>query len=326
MSFEDNHWRPVAARATLELRARLLARVREFMARRSILEVETPVLHPAGNPDANIESLTTAVHLPFGGAQRYYLHTSPEFAMKRLLAAGSGAIYQIARVFRDGEAGRYHQPEFTMLEWYRPGFNHLDLMDEMDELLLDLGLESGRRETYAAVFEEACRLNPHTCSLAELQARAAELGLTGETADRSMLLDLVFSHAVLPQLGRDRPCFVYDYPVCQAALARLRTADNAVAERFELFINSMEIANGYNELNDLIEVNNRFELENARRREQGRARVPVDRQLLAALDHGLPSCAGVAVGLDRLLMALAGIDELAHVLAFPIQVAPDSRP
>lgn len=310
----------------LEQRARLLARIREFMARRSILEVETPVLHPGGNPDANIQGLTTTVNSPFGqGPQRFFLHTSPEFAMKRLLAAGSGPIYQITRVFRDGEAGRYHQPEFTMLEWYRPGFNHLDLMDEMDELLLDLGLQSGRRETYAALFERACRLNPHDCSLAELQAVAAELGLSTESSDRSMLLDLVFSHAVLPHLGRERPCFVYDFPVCQAALARLRPPDNAAAERFELFINNMEIANGYNELTDISEVNNRFEMENERRREQGRATVPVDRHFLAALEQGLPPCAGVAVGVDRLLMALAGSHALADVLAFPVMAVPGSR-
>lgn len=312
--------------AALEQRARLLSSIREFMERRSILEVETPVLHPAGNPDANIQSLKTAVNLPFAaGPQLYYLHTSPEFAMKRLLAAGSGPIYQITRVFRDGEAGRYHQPEFSMLEWYRPGFNHLELMDEMDEFLLELGLERGRRETYAAVFERSCQLDPHTCSLAELQDRAVDLGLSAESSDRSMLLDLIFSHAVLPQLGRDQPCFVYDYPVCQAALARLRPSDNGVAERFELFINNMEIANGYNELLDIIEVKNRFELENGKRREQGRAAVPIDRQFLAALDQGLPPCAGVAVGLDRLLMARSGSQAITDVLAFPITAVPGSR-
>lgn len=290
------------------------------MARRSILEVETPVLHPAGNPDPNIESLTTVVKFPFAVENKeYYLHTSPEFAMKRLLAAGSGSIYQISRVFRNAEVGGSHQPEFTMLEWYRPGFNYHDLMNEIDELLIELGLEGGSRETYAGVFEKHCRLNPHTCLPAELQDRAAALGLNSSSDDRATLLDLIFSHAVTPHLGLDRPVFVYDYPVCQAALARLRPPDKGVAERFELFINGNEIANGYNELNDIHEVNYRFESDNRRRRERGLETVKIDRQLLAALEHGVPPCAGVAVGFDRLLMAVTGSMDIADVIAFPIK-------
>lgn len=290
------------------------------MARRFILEVETPVLHAAGNPDPNIQSLTTGLRFPFSSEpQLYYLHTSPEFSMKRMLAAGSGPIYQISRVFRDCEAGQYHQPEFTMLEWYRPGFDHHALMNEIDELLVDLGLESSDRETYAGVFEKHCRLNPHNCSLAELQAKAAELGLHGSTNDRATLLDLVFSHAVLPALGVDRPVFVYDYPVCQASLARLRSTDKSVAERFELFIKNIEIANGYNELIDIVEVNNRFEQENSIRRERGQEMVKIDQELLAALEHGIPACAGVAVGLDRLLMTISGSNAIADVIAFPVK-------
>ena len=319
VSSDDIRWQPVASREILELRARVLARIRDFMARRSILEVETPVLHPAGNPDPNINSLTTAVNLPFAGdSEVYYLHTSPEFAMKRLLASGSGPIYQISRVFRDNEAGRIHQPEFTMLEWYRPGFDHHDLMNEIDEMLIELGLEGGERETYAGVFEKFCRLDPHTCDLVDLQDHAAALGLNSAVADRATLLDLVFSHAVSPHLGLDRPVFIYDYPECQAALARLRPADKAVAQRFELFINSIEIANGYNELNDIYEVNNRFESENNRRREQGLEPVKIDRQLLAALEHGMPPCAGVAVGFDRLVMAISGSPDIKDVIAFPV--------
>ena len=302
------------------MRARVLSRIREFMQRRAILEVETPVLHPGGNPDPNIHSLTAEVNLPFAGSARtYYLHTSPEFAMKRLLAAGSGPIYQICRVFRDNEAGRLHQPEFTMLEWYRPGFDHHDLMHEMDELLVELGLEAGGRQTYAGVFKQYCQLDPHSCGLDELQEMAAALGMNDVSEDRSTLLDLIFSHAVLPQLGRGRPVFVYDYPVCQAALSRLRASDRGVAERFELFINGIEIANGYNELIDIIEVNNRFESENKTRRELGLEPVAIDRNLLLAMESGLPPCAGVAVGLDRLIMAITGSNDLTDVIAFPVE-------
>ena len=296
------------------------------MARRSILEVETPILHTAGNPDPNIQSLTTMVNLPFtDGKQAYYLHTSPEFAMKRLLAAGYGSIYQISRVFRDHEAGRLHQPEFTMLEWYRPGLDHHGLMHEMDELLIELGLQTGGRETYAAVFERYCRCNPHTCELDDLREQAGSLGFDAAGADRPVLLDLIFSHAVAPRLGLEQPLFVYDYPVCQAALARLREPDRGVAERFELFIDGFEIANGYNELNDLVEVNNRFESENETRRARGQESVAIDRELLQALAAGLPPCAGVALGLDRLLMTITGSKDISDVIAFPAAAVTQSN-
>jgi len=320
----DRHWRPDATREKLELRARVLARIREFMAGRSILEVETPILSPAGNPDPNIQSLITMVHFPFGNApQRYYLHTSPEFAMKRLLAAGTGPIYQIARVFRDEEAGRIHQPEFTMLEWYRPGFDHHALMAEVAALLIALGLTDCNQATYAQLFEAHTGLNPHTCGLQALQDRASAMGLNTVTTDRPLLLDVIFSHAVTPQLGNDRPMLIYDYPGCQAALARIRHDDVAVAERFELFISGMEIANGYHELCDGAEQARRFAEENTLRVQRGLAPVPIDERLLAALRHGLPDCAGVALGLDRLLLALTGDREISNVMAFTFEAGSD---
>ena len=306
----------------LEQRAGMLARIREFMAQRSILEVETPILSPAGNPDPNIPSLTTTVNFP----QRqepgtYYLHTSPEFHMKRLLAAGSGPIYQITKVFSDQEAGRIHQPEFTMLEWYRPGFDQQMLMDEVTELLAALGLAGNERYPYARLFADHTGLNPHTCDLLALQEQARTLGLQTTSVDRSLLLDVVFSHAVAPHLGREQPLFIYDYPACQAALARIRRDDVAVAERFELFIGGMEIANGYHELCDSAEQSQRFDRENAVRAQRGLTPMPVDEQLLAALRHGLPDCAGVALGLDRLLLALTGNRELTQVITFPVEPA-----
>lgn len=288
------------------------------MEERSILEVETPVLNRAGNTDPNILSLETQVSSP-GHLQvnKRYLHTSPEFAMKRLLASGSGSIYQITKVFRDNELGRLHQHEFTMLEWYREGFDHHDLMDEIDNLLYEVGLEAAGRKTYAELFEEFVGLNPHTSALEELRQTARDAGLKSEFAEASEYLEFIYSHQVAPNLGYERPVFVYDYPACQAALAKVSQGPGAPAERFELFIKGIEIANGYNELKDYIEVNNRFRQENKIRMARGLPEVYVDNRLLLAQQYGLPDCAGVALGFDRLVMAISGSKELVDVIAFP---------
>jgi lysyl-tRNA synthetase class 2 len=301
-------WQPAATPAMLERRAGLLASLRVFMAARGVLEVETPLLSDYGNPDAHLRSLAA-------GTQ--YLHTSPEFAMKRLLAAGSGPIYQICKVFRAGESGRRHQPEFTLLEWYRPGFDHHRLMDEVDALLSDLGLKTAARETYARLFQTHTGLDPHATGESELAGVAQSLGLAAGGHDRADLLDFLFSHRVAPQLGRDRPCLVHDFPASQAALARLQPGPVPLAERFELFINGIEIANGYNELTDVSEQDSRFETENQRRRERGLPVMAPDPRLHAALAAGLPDCAGVALGVDRLLMVLTGAGSIHEVLAFP---------
>lgn len=295
-------------------RAELLATIREFMADAGILEVETPVLDVAANTDPNINSLVTQVSLPgSSGPLSCYLHTSPEFAMKRLLAAGSGSIYQVCRVFRDSEAGREHRIEFSMLEWYRIGFNHHELMDELDSLLAVLGLPAGQRSSYAEAFSGVTGLDPHLCSTGELQTQAAALGYSDSEADRSVLLDLIFSNAVVPGLDRAGSVFIYDFPACQAALARQDEA--GPAQRFELFINGIEIANGYNELTDYIEVNSRFEQENSRRLSRGLPAQPLDQRLLNALQDGMPECAGVALGLDRLLMAIEGKQDINDVIS-----------
>lgn len=314
----SDSWLPAASLEVLKQRASLWAKIREFMAARGILEVETPVLSHAGTTDPNLDSFTTSFKSPVSTTpETLYLHTSPEFAMKRLLAAGSGSIYQLCRVFRDEELGRFHQPEFTMLEWYRIDFDHHKLMDELDDLLLLIGLSSPSvRHSYAFVFEKATGIDPHRASLTQLQDMAIKLGLQGKDHSRSVLLDFIFSALVMPGLGQQRPELIFDFPVCQAALARIRTDDPPVAERFELFIKGIEIANGFHELTDVNEQQERFEADNRLRMAMDKSPVRMDKNLLEALEQGLPACAGVAVGMDRLLMVIAGHDTLDKVVNF----------
>ena len=316
------NWQPSASLAVLKKRAELLKKIREFMAVRDILEVETPIMNHAGNTEPNLNSFTSQFHSPSSTEpQRLYLQTSPEFAMKRLLAAGSGPIFQIARVFRDREQGSHHQPEFTMLEWYRTGYDHHALMDEMGELLLELGFKSPVRASYTSVFESATGIDPHQGATSLLQDKAASLGLQGDENDRPVLLDFLFSSLVAPELGRGKPMFIYDFPSCQAALSRIREGEPPLAERFELFIEGVEIANGFNELCDADEQQRRFELENLYRRQHNLPEVPVDRRLLAALEQGLPDSAGVALGIDRLLMVILGYDSIDKVVTFTFNQA-----
>ncbi len=256
--------------------------------------------------------------------------------MKRLLVAGSGAIFQICRAFRQGERGRRHNPEFTLLEWYRPGWNHLELMDEVEALLshvLDdqkpLARSAGdgpfERLTYREAFERTCRLDPLAASSADLEAAAEVLGVSvpeGMTpGDRDAWLDLLLVTRVEPTLGRARPTFLMDYPASQAALARIRDADPPVAERFELYVDGVELANGYHELTDPVEQRRRFEVANDERVRRGKTALPVDERFLAALQNGLPPCAGVAVGLDRVVMLATGASSIDDVIAFPTEHA-----
>lgn len=314
----SSFWHPSASREMLAKRAQLLRRIREFMQARDVLEVETPVLSRAASTDPNLHSLRTGVLLPDSATRiAVHLHTSPEFFMKRLLAAGSGPIYQIAKVFRDGEAGRRHQPEFTMLEWYRPGFDQHELMDEIAALLGALDLPAPERTTYAEVFSSGTGLCPHTAPEPELRKQAAELGLCAGDVDRSALLDFLFDRAVAPRLSMPGGMLVHDYPACQAALATVRPGTPPVAERFELFLSGLEIANGFHELCDAAEQRRRFQEENARRQIRQLPPMPMDERLLAALEGGLPDCSGIALGVDRLLMALAACDHIDEVVSFP---------
>ncbi|HSH30168.1 MAG TPA: EF-P lysine aminoacylase EpmA [Thiohalobacter sp.] len=313
-------WQPAAGLDVLRLRAQLLARIRDFFAERNVLEVETPLLSHSGLPTPQLESF--AVHpASRSGALAGFLHTSPEFPMKRLLAAGSGSIYQICKVFRADERGRRHNPEFTLLEWYRVGFDAPALMDELERLLQVLfgQLPPVQRLSYREAFLRYAGIDALDDAIAPLQRvldeHAVPLPEAMPVDDPDPWRDLLLSQVIEPRLPP--AVFLYDYPASQAALARVRPGPPPVAERFELYLDGVEIANGFHELSDAIEQRRRFEAGNAARVSQGLAPMPLDEPLLAALGRGLPDCAGVAVGLDRLLMRAAGVDEIDAVLAFP---------
>ena len=297
----------------LRQRAQVLAQLRQFMAERGVLEAEVPCLGRTGVTDVHIEPLTTGV-----GADLRYLQTSPEFYLKRLLAAGSGPVYALGPAFRAEVHGRQHRCEFTLLEWYQLGLDHRQLSAEVAALVQRLAPDTAVHSvSYAEAFEAALGFDPHEATAAQLAAAATErLDFNTPLDSPSDYLDLLFSHCVQP--GLLEPTLVLDYPVCQAALARLGTdgAGHAVAHRFELYWAGLELANGYFELRDAAEQRRRFTADNAERRRRGLPERPVDEALLAALEAGLPECSGVALGVDRLLMALWQEPDIARVRAF----------
>lgn len=310
-------WRPAASLELIRARASLLRQLRHFFAARDILEVETPLLCGAGVTDPVIEPLV--VERGSLVRQARYLQTSPEYAMKRLLARDGLAIYQLARAFRDGEAGVRHNPEFTLLEWYRPGLDHHELMAEVAELVRHcLGERPLRKFSYRQLFREYLQVDAFAASPDELESLVrAHIDVGAMAGDRDLWLDLLMSHVIEPRLAQRGMVFVYDYPASQAALARVVEVDGvAVGQRFELYVDGTELANGYFELLDAGEQRRRFERDNARRREHGQPERPLDEKLLAALEHGLPPCSGVALGVDRLLMLATGVGDIRKVLAF----------
>lgn len=317
-------WRPSAEITTLRERAHLLANVRAFFAKRDVLEVETPVLGQGGSTDVHLVSLVTQARTD-KGQRRLWLQTSPEFHMKRLLAAGSGPIYQLARSFRDGEVGSRHNIEFTMLEWYRPEFSLGELIDETTNLVVTL-LPSFTGPVvhyrYRELFHTYLAIDPFTTSLEKLRALASERGQmpAGALASegRDTCLDLLMSMVIEPQLGQNELSVVLEYPASQAALARRHQDVDGewVASRFELYLNGIELANGYHELTDAAEQRARFSEDNAERRRLGLPEIDIDEHLLAALEHGMPEGAGVALGIDRLIQLALGKARLEDVLAF----------
>ncbi len=317
-------WRPSASPDALRRRAAVLATVRQFFAERGVLEVETPILSAASITDLQLGFLSTRWHGPgSAGGRNLYLHTSPEFPMKRLLCAGYGDIYQIAKVFRDDESGRNHNPEFSMLEWYRLGFDHHDLMTEMTALLQRvLGVDGSDRFRYADAFQQQVGVDPHSANDSELQQLCgSRAGYRGSPLERDAMLQLLFAHCVEPTLGFERPCFIFDFPASQAALARVRQEAPPVASRFEVYVRGVELANGFHELADAAEQRRRFEADNRARIARGLPPGVIDEALLAALAHGLPDCAGVALGIDRLVMLAVGASHIDDVLSFPISRA-----
>lgn len=321
----DNNWRPSANLKILKTRASLLRHIRDFFYRRNYLEVETPLLGRYTVSEPNLMSFEVCI----SGSEIIksgYLQTSPEYYMKRLLAAEKQSIFQICKAFRDEELGQYHNPEFTLLEWYSCGFNHQDLMLELKELIESFfttrNIKNPWQEiTYQSIFEKYLGINPHQAS--EEVLFDACIPLTGQIASKNLsrdaCLDLLLSLKILPDLKSQGCVFIYDFPESQAALSKIRENEDGVrvASRFELIINGLEVANGYHELTDFKEQKERFNRDNLLRKSEGKKEVIADENLLEALQAGMPECAGVAVGLDRLLMIVCGVESLEEVQAFP---------
>lgn len=298
----------------------MLSDIRHFFSQRNVLEVETPVLSRAGISDPNISSIST------DSPRKKYLRSSPEYAMKRLLASGHRDIYEMGRVFRAGESGRYHNPEFTLLEWYRQGWNYLDLADEVVELVRVCGRGQFdgwpvNRVTYRDIFQQETGLDPFYCNESELASCAIERGILSAPMGHNEWLDLLLSELIQPALPGEAFTVLHDFPPEQAALARIRPGDSPVAERFEIFLGQMELANGYQELTDAEEQLDRFQREAKLADSRGEERTALDMNLIAALNHGLPECSGVALGVDRLLMSCLKLDRIDAVLSFSAERA-----
>lgn len=311
---------PEQLRSALGLRARLCALIREFFATRGVLEVETPMLSAGANTEPNIASFATQFSGPVdSGPRERWLRTSSEFAQKRLLAMGVGDNFELGRVFRNGEAGRRHNPEFTMLEWYRTGWDHRRLIDEVIELMraaLRLVERTAQvhKTSYRDLFGDTLGLDPFAADTVQLHAALDGVRVESAGLSRDDRLDLLLTHCIQPQFPRDRITVVFDYPASQCALARIRDDDPPVAERFELYLGTQELANGYHELTKASEQRARFMRDNVRRLERGLPELPIDENLLAALESGLPDCSGVALGIERLLMAMTDSGDIRQVL------------
>lgn len=303
-------WQPSASIENLKKRADIIAKVRAFFSDRQVLEVDTPLFYASTVTDPSQKVFRI---------NDYFLQTSPEYAMKRILAAGSGDIYQICKAFRDDETGRIHNPEFTMLEWYRLGFDHYQLMEETADLLqLILNCERPDQIAYRELFKNILGIDPITADVLQLKDIAAQqqihLSDSFNNAEKDTWLDILMSHAIEPQVGQSKPLFIYDYPASQAALAKVND-DKVTARRYEVYFQGMELANGYHELVDPHELSRRFHADNEVRKARGLPEHPVDERLIAAQRHGIPDCAGVALGLDRLIMLALQAKQIKEVVS-----------
>lgn len=315
------NWQPSAEIALLATRATMLRAARDYFTSVQVLEVETPTLSAAGVTDVHLASIAATTN-----NQRRFLQTSPEYAMKRLLAAGSGDIWQVCRAYRDGESGRWHNPEFTLIEWYRLGIDHHAMMSDVERLVGAMlpashDFDVAERMTYREAVQLHAGVDAFDDPTPVLVARLDSAGIDMPVelrSDRDACLDLIMSTLVGPQLGHDRLCFIYDYPASQAALARIQ---GEVASRFEAYLGGLELANGFHELGDAREQRARFERDLAERSRRGLPAMPIDERFLAALEHGMPDCSGVALGFDRLVMCAVGAKHIDEVLAFPFDRA-----
>lgn len=325
----SNAWQPTCSIESLRLRAKLLQKIRSYFSARDVLEVETPLLSHSCGTDPYLDFFTTTYEYA-AQSNKLFLQASPEFAMKRLLCAGSGSIYQICKAFRKGESGRFHNPEFTMLEWYRVGYNLEHLMDDVEDLLVflskeSLSLSTTEKYSYREVFTNVTGLDPFVFSVEQYSAfvikhnRAEALTICGH--DHNLWLDFIFSHYVQPSLGLSGFCLVYGYPATQSSLARINIENPEIVDRVEVFFKGVELGNGYYELQDAQEQNQRFDNEIQVRQEIGCPLVVKDDRLISALYEGLPDCSGIAIGLDRLLMILTESVSIDDVLSFSIQRA-----
>ncbi|NNM60310.1 MAG: elongation factor P--(R)-beta-lysine ligase [Legionellales bacterium] len=321
-------WRPTSSLENMQLRAKIYTQIRQFFSERDVLEVDTPIMSHAAVSDPHLASVS-AIYQELGSSktQVCYLQTSPEYPMKRLLAAGCPSIYQLCKVFRNGETGQFHNPEFTMLEWYRLGWDDKQLMHEVDELFqLILKTESADRLSYEDAFLKYVSLNPHTASIEALQqcAEKHEIVLLSEVDrnDRDLWLQLLMSEVIERKIGQHRPIFIYDFPSSQAALARVNPNKPEVAARFEAYFKGIELVNGFHELADADEQSRRFDDDLSIREKLNLPLPPRDDRFLAALASGqFPDCAGVALGVDRLIMLAAGAESLSDVISFPFLMA-----
>ncbi|MDB6095863.1 MAG: lysyl-tRNA synthetase [Francisellaceae bacterium] len=320
------NWQPTATCETLRIRAEVYNKIRNFFKERGVLEVETPLMGLTGSLDLNIQSIPVFYSPDGKKEQKYYLQTSPEFSMKRLLCGDFPSIYQLGKVFRNGESGRYHNPEFTMLEWYRINFTHFNLMEEIEALLaLILNIKDTDKITYQDLFKTYCDIDPFDKNLTIKQLESLAFThqiMLSPAAQENLNIDdwlgILLNHIIEPQLGFNKPVFIYDYPPSQAALAKIT---NERAERFELYINGIELANGYHELSDATIQEARFNADNEQRVISKLPIMPIDYRLIEALKAGLPPCAGVALGIDRLIMLLTQKKHIKEVLSFTSELA-----
>lgn len=321
---EPFSWQPTSSIENLLARAKIMAEIRRFFTDRGLLEVETPVLSEFGVTDLHLSTFNTEFIAPLNELSKtLWLSTSPEYHMKRLLAAGSGPIFQISKVFRNEEAGNRHNPEFTMLEWYRPHFDMYRLMNEVDDLLQQiLDCPPAESMSYQFAFQEYVGLDPLSAGRKELvEAARRHNFMAEEEEERDTLLQFLFSEVVEPKIGQEAPVAIYHFPSSQAALAQLSPEDPRVAERFEFYYKGLELANGFHELTDATEQRRRFELDNRLREKAGLPSRTIDERFLAALQAGLPNTSGVALGVDRLMMIALNAKSIKEVISFSIENA-----